>query len=331
MIKLSILITHYNEPENIVKPLIQSILSQEDVDFNQIEIIIGNDGVENLISDEFFTQFKDIKFKTIPTIIYHIFNKQGISSLRNSLLEIATGEYVMFCDCDDKFISDFGLSSILKKMESNPDIITSCFYEEVYSENKSVHQYQRKEYDRVFVHGKAIRTKFLKDNNIYWDNELTLHEDSYFNNLCYHLAENKEYISQPFYLWKWRDDSVVRKDPLFLIKTYPDVIKSATKLIKQLLYHNKNKDASIQAFASILNLYYLLQAEKYKASKCKDYVKSAMKSMRKFIEEYCYLAENLSSFEQAFVISQVRSIYAETSFTIETITFDDWYNKVMEE
>ena len=33
MIKLSILITHYNESEEVVKPLIQSILSQEDINY----------------------------------------------------------------------------------------------------------------------------------------------------------------------------------------------------------------------------------------------------------------------------------------------------------
>ena len=57
MIKLSILITHYNESEEVVNPLIQSILSQEDINFNEIEVLVGNDGYENKLPVNYFNQF----------------------------------------------------------------------------------------------------------------------------------------------------------------------------------------------------------------------------------------------------------------------------------
>ena len=321
MIKLSILITHYNESEEVVKPLIQSILSQEDINFNEIEVLVGNDGYEHKLPVNYFNQFNiNGRFN----VAYYIFEKKGISSLRNSLLELANGEYVMFCDCDDKFVSDFGISNIFQKMESKPDLITSCFYEEVYSDDKTIHQYNKRQHDRVFIHGKVIRKQFLIDNNIFWDNELTLHEDSYFNNLCYYLSQKQEYIEQPFYLWKWRDSSVVRQDKWFLIKTYQDVIKSASKLVEGLLERDKRLEAGIQTFASILNLYYMLQNHKYIGGDGGYYADLTRKPMREFYDKYGYLIDVLSAHQQAVIISQVRCIYAETCFTIESITFEDW-------
>ena len=56
MIKLSILITHYNESEEVVNPLIQSILSQEDINFNELDVLVGNDGYENKLPVNYFNQ-----------------------------------------------------------------------------------------------------------------------------------------------------------------------------------------------------------------------------------------------------------------------------------
>lgn len=38
--------------------------------------------------------------------------------------------------------------------------------------------------DATFVHGKVFNRQFLKDFNIKWNEDFTIHEDSYFNYLC---------------------------------------------------------------------------------------------------------------------------------------------------
>ena len=42
--KLSILIPQYKETEEQVKPLLDSIALQQNIDFNEIEVVIVNDG-----------------------------------------------------------------------------------------------------------------------------------------------------------------------------------------------------------------------------------------------------------------------------------------------
>lgn len=50
--KLQILIPQYKEPDEIVKPLLDSIALQQCVDFGEIGVIICNDGTDVHLSDE---------------------------------------------------------------------------------------------------------------------------------------------------------------------------------------------------------------------------------------------------------------------------------------
>lgn len=64
--------------------------------------------------------------------------------------------------------------------------------------------------DSTFVHGKVHRRQYLIDNNIRWNDSLTIHEDSYFNCLCQRLANELKYSQTSFYLQRWRDASACR-------------------------------------------------------------------------------------------------------------------------
>jgi hypothetical protein len=87
--------------------------------------------------------------------------------------------------------------------------------------------------DSTFVHGKVHRRKFLINNNIRWNEKLTIHEDSYFNCLCQKLGKEVKYCQNPFYLWKWRDNSVCRHDPKYILKTFNNMLESNTALVKE--------------------------------------------------------------------------------------------------
>ena len=91
----SILVPHYNEPVEVIKPLLDSIAIQQNIDMNEIEVVICDDGPDAvLLPDEFL--------KSYPyDIQYHREPKGGVSQMRNKAFEYSTGEYVMFCDSDD--------------------------------------------------------------------------------------------------------------------------------------------------------------------------------------------------------------------------------------
>ena len=97
--KLQILIPQYKEDESIIKPLLDSIEVQQNVDLkNDIDVIIVNDGTDTHLSQEFFNRY------SFP-IEYHLNEHKGVSATRNACLDYATADYVMFCDADDIIVS----------------------------------------------------------------------------------------------------------------------------------------------------------------------------------------------------------------------------------
>ena len=113
------------------------------------------------------------------------------------------------------------------------DSLTSIFVEETRIPGTNEIVYINREMDSTFVHGKVHRRKYLIDKNIKWNPNLTIHEDSFFNIQCANLSQNIKYCQTPFYLWKWRDDSVCRHDSKYILKTYQNMLDSNDALIEE--------------------------------------------------------------------------------------------------
>lgn len=52
-----ILVPQYQETDEVVKPLLDSIAIQQNVDFDDIKVIICNDGSDIFLSDELLTSY----------------------------------------------------------------------------------------------------------------------------------------------------------------------------------------------------------------------------------------------------------------------------------
>ena len=106
---ISIIIPVYNS-EHILETCVKSIIQQE---YKDIEVILVDDGsVDNsgIICDSLSKEDNRIK-------VIHKENG-GISSARNSGIEIATGEWIIFCDNDDIVSADW-LRRLYGKVENN--------------------------------------------------------------------------------------------------------------------------------------------------------------------------------------------------------------------
>ena len=190
--KLQILIPQYKETDEIVKPLLDSVALQQSVDFSEIGVIICNDGSDIHLSDDFL---KSYPFQ----IDYYLCEHKGVSATRNACLDRATADYVMFCDADDMFFNVCGLYIIFREINGGGfDSLTSVFTEETRNPETGEVLYINREMDSTFVHGKVHRLKYLKNNNIRWNDNLTIHEDSYFNCLCQRLTPEVKYCPMPF-------------------------------------------------------------------------------------------------------------------------------------
>lgn len=117
MKKLSIIIPAYNA-ENYIERCIDSILDQQYN--NEIEIIVVNDGSTD--STEGILENYCRKYPTIFKIVTK--ENGGVSSARNAGLDVATGDWIWFCDADDYIVRN-GLSYVLDNfVDDSIDICT---------------------------------------------------------------------------------------------------------------------------------------------------------------------------------------------------------------
>lgn len=115
--KLSIVVPVYNV-ERYVRRCILSIVNQEGDMFQDIELIIVNDGTK----DKSVEQVQDLveKYDNITLVNQ---KNQGLSMARNNGMNIAKGDYVWFIDSDD-WISKDAIKIIMPYLDGVNDIVS---------------------------------------------------------------------------------------------------------------------------------------------------------------------------------------------------------------
>ena len=137
---ISVIVPVYNV-EKYLEKCIDSILSQT---FKNFEIILVDDGSTDscgIICDEY--ERLDNRVKVIHKI------NGGLSSARNSGLEIASGEYVAFVDSDDWIDKNMYQELYNEAKKNNADIV-QCKFIKAKDENVSIYN---NEFNEVEVIG----------------------------------------------------------------------------------------------------------------------------------------------------------------------------------
>lgn len=316
--KLQLLVPQYNENESVVKNLLNSIQTQQGIDFNEIGVIVMNDGSDTILSDDFLNSYP---FK----IDYYLSEHRGVSAMRNQCLIAAEADYVMFCDADDMFMNNCGIYLIFQIIEQKHfDVLVSTFSEEVFKDGKF--GYINHTNDATFVHGKVYRREYLLDNNIFWSNKLTIHEDSYFNYLARSCAaDNKiSYCNDVFYLWKYRKNSVCRKDEKYILKTLPKMVDSTECLAEELLKRKKMKQASHICFNFIYNTYYDMNKDEWNTEENREFLEIFMKRFIKFYQKYSPVADLISDEDKRNLIIEIKKNKVNQGVLFEKFTYEDW-------
>lgn len=323
--KLQILIPQYKETEEIIKPLLDSIEIQQNVDLkNEVGVIIVNDGTDIHLSREFLDKYT-----------YHIeyyFNEhKGVSATRNVCLDYATADYVMFCDADDMFYNACGLYILFREIDMGGfDSLVSAFIEESRLPGTNEPVYINHDMDSTFVHGKIHRRQYLIDNNIRWNDNLTIHEDSYFNCLCQKLAKELKYSQTPFYLWRWRDASVCRHDPKYILKTYNNMLDSNDALVTQFLNRRRKDDAMFYVVGMIYDAYFTMNKDEWLNQENKEYRYATEKRFKEYWLKYKDLHDSIPQEVKVQIIAGIKNrMYAE-GMILETLTFNEWIKQVEE-
>ena len=321
--KLEILVPQWKEDDKVVKFLLDSIEMQQGVDLkNDIGVIIVNDGSDVFLSEK-------VLHKYTFDVLYVKAEHGGVSATRNKALDLATADYVMFCDADDGFYNVAGLHIILEEIEkSHFDTMSSAFIEEQHLPNGEV-KFLRHGQDAIFVHGKVHRRQYLIDQNIRWNDKLLVHEDSYFNCLCQQLTDKAFHTETEFYLWKYRENSICREDKDFKIKTYQYFIDSNESLIKEFLARGKKDKAQFHICNLVFGTYYTLNEEQWLLPENKQYRDAVECRFALFYKQFkeMFDATELETKAKSLKFAKDRSF--NEGLLLESELFDDWEKRII--
>lgn len=322
--KLQILIPQYQETDKIIKPLLDSIEIQQNVDLKRdVGVVIVNDGTDVRLSDELLNSYT-------YQIEYHRAEHGGVSATRNKCLDYATADYVMFCDADDMFYNACGLYIVFREIDMGGfDSLVSAFIEESRDPVTKEPVYINHDMDTTFVHGKVHRRQYLLDKGIRWNDALTIHEDSYFNCLCQRLAGELKYSQTSFYLWRWRDASVCRHDPKYILKTYNNMLDSNTALVNEFVKRGRTQDAQYYATAMIYDAYFTMNKREWIDQENKQYRHATEKRFKEYYVTFKSLFDNIPEEAKNQIIVGIKNRMFGEGLMMESITFDDWIKSVM--
>ena len=323
---LDIIITHYKEPWNLGRKLFDSIAMQKDIRFDDVGVILVNDGEEHELPAECFEGYP---YEIHQTSIPH----GGVSKARNAGLDMATADWVMFCDFDDMFSSVFSLHLIFAAIaEDKGNLIRATFTEETMDDDGNIHLVSHND-DAVFVHGKVMRREWLKEQGIRFHEKLSIHEDGFFNVLVYTLAkESEQKIQTPIYLWAWNGQSVVRKDNSkdYILDTYSHLMRQRMALTEEFIRRERPEDAVRTVVKTICDSYYDFQKHEWRTQKNKSRYERAERWFCAYLKRYAgiYAKADLVLISDVASIARTR-VTRERAMLMESETLKDWLNHIM--
>ena len=226
-IKISVIIACYNVEKYLVQCL-DSVINQT---FENLEIIVVNDGSK----DATLTILQEYQSRDKRIIIINQQN-QGLSGARNSGIKIATGQYLMFIDSDD-WIDLETLTLCNASLKENITNLVFFSYTKEY-QNKSIdkyilpknHFYNSTEikilHKRIFglsgeqlaqpehadsivtAWGKLYNTAIIQENNLkFVDCKIIGTEDMLFNVYYFNYIQSANYINKCLYHYRKNNNS----------------------------------------------------------------------------------------------------------------------------
>ena len=205
MVKVSIIVPVYNVEKYLSKCL-ESLINQT---LKDIEVICVNDGsTDDSLSILKEYANKDSRIKIIDK------QNEGVSVARNTGIEVATGEYLMFVDSDDYLVENACEKALNSIEHNNSDICIFGHYDLVDGNKIISHKTNDLikikdlnvkenlvEYS-IYIWDKIYRTEFIKSNQIKFPLGLKTAEDVIFCLLCLFNEAKYATLAEPLYVYR---------------------------------------------------------------------------------------------------------------------------------
>lgn len=298
MKKISVIIPIYNA-EKYIKRCLDSICGQT---YRNIEIICIDDGSSDnagKILDEYAERDNRI-------VIRHQFN-HGESNARNKGLELATGDYIGFMDCDD-WIEENMYETLIDYAEQDElDLVASSWFKddevtsiainnklpvstEVIGRDELLEYIYKRDYYRGFAYmwNKLYKREVLIDdsgNLLKFDEQLRLGGDVLFLAETAVRVKRARYIDIAFYHYFQRNESGCHTKDLTKMR---DWIKAYEKTI-ELMEQNAVTKETIDYIKRFMAYHSSNAAEMAIEQKDDKYKAEFQEIMRQYKEEYISL------------------------------------------
>ena len=326
---ISIIIPVYNASQYLSN-CIDSIISQT---YQDIELILIDDGsTDNSgeICDSYAKEDSKI-------IVQHKLNG-GVSSARNLGLSIARGEYITFVDSDDYLKKDYLKNLLNASLKYDADLVQAGFQkctESCVEEVKCTSiDFATSSIDEILKHlrgfccSKLFRNSVIRENQLTFDEELTLAEDLCFVLKYCEFAKRIAFIHNTDYCYLTNQNSASSKlhKPNALLKEW---ILESQLLDRLITPHNIGK-AALEWKSSIGNnvLTWIISMNAYEAKSPID--KEIVKKIKDHYNDYALILstyESKSKLKNIIVNLLLNKYYRLASLIIFIVTRIKRYDK----
>ncbi len=245
--KLSVIVPVYNS-EKYLKKCIESILSQSYDDF---ELILVNDGSTDK-SGDICKKYKDSRIR------YFEQDNRGVSCARNTGIKESCGEFITFADSDDTLSPDYLKMLVMVQKKYDTDI-TICTFSDVDEGGNNSDKYMPEWEKSKLIRGirakkeltdkilsntgkrrpvmspycKLYRADIIKDNNIFFIENLPIGEDVLFNLEYARYIDSLLYLKKVLYFRTVREGSAVMSCRADIYKELKNLFKCYFKIKKR--------------------------------------------------------------------------------------------------
>lgn len=324
---LDIIVPQYNESEDMVSNLLESINVQQNVDFNTIGIIIVNDCSNVKLTNKLFDKYSNLNIKYLLKD-----TNEGPGLTRQYGIDNSNAKYIMFIDADDRLLGKDTLDKIISLINrKSPEAILTNFLEEVIVNNSR--SFFPHKPDMTYLHGKIFNREVLVKNDFRFSSKLRVHEDSYFNTIVFMNIKKVESLNINSYLWTSNKNSITKAKSKYhyLVNTFDTLATSILEVRKELL---KRKTMNYEEFVikGVFFMYYILHAPFFNIKNDKVLLELKNKAEYKIYEVLLEVIEDFISIPKEKIALYKDEELAEYKKSLSLVgnmeNWDDFVNRL---
>jgi len=129
-------------------------------------------------------------------------------------------------------------------------------------------------------------------------------------------------------LWKWRDESVCRHDPKYILKTYNNLIDSNTSLINEFLSRGMQDKAMFYTAFMVFDAYYTMNKPEWINQENKQYRNAVENKFAIYYKEHKSLWKEIPYNDKMMISANVRNRVIQEGMRMESVTIDNWLKSI---